>query len=207
MQQNAKAEQAKKDARLAEQFSLFQLNQQRDQVSDVASQEAAERARQGLRERAMIVASGGEFGVTGNTLERLAAASLGQEAYDTGIISANQAAQQLQLTNEETALRLRTQAAISNADASKVGLIGGIGAAAGGALEGYQAGQGLGLQIQDFLPSRRALVDPVNDAVNTGLMTALTAPQIPGTVKNYLKPLEPLNVLYNGYYDQNGRIK
>lgn len=207
LQQNAQAERVKKDANAAYNFNMFQLNQQKDQVVDVASQEAAERARQGLRERAMIAASGGEYGVTGNTLERLAAASLSQEDYDTGIMNANLAAQQLQLNNEEKSLQLRTQAAIANADASKIGLIGGITAAAGGALQGYQAGQGLAEQIQGILPSNRALANTVGSAVNTGLMTALAVPQIPGTIKNYLKPIEPLNVLYQGYYDKNGRIK
>lgn len=149
MQQNAKAEQAKQDALRAKDFSLYQLNQQQAQLTSAAAQEAAERARQGIRERAMIAVSAGEYGVTGNTLERLAATSMTQEGYDTGVLRTNEMNQNTALINERKALDLRTEAAIANADASKVGTVPMLVGAGLGALQGYQTGQGLSAAYQD----------------------------------------------------------
>lgn len=149
IQQNQKAEQVKRDALKARDFSLFQLNQQENQITSAYAHEAAERARQGIRERSMIMVSSGEYGVTGNTLKRLAAVSMTQEDYDTGITRANEMNAKLSLVNERKSLEMHAAAAIANVDASKVGVIPMLAGTALGALQGYQTGQGLSAAYND----------------------------------------------------------
>jgi len=146
--QNAKAKQVKADALDAQSFTMFQLNQNQNQITSQAALETQERARRGLKERAMLANSAGEYGVTGNTLERLMAVSEGQEAYDTGIVRTSETSAYNSLTSERKGVELRTQAAINNADASMIGGISAVSAVGLGAFQGYQTGQALNEQYQ-----------------------------------------------------------
>jgi len=140
---NENADKAKKAAYDAYNRSLNQYQNVANQVTSRGTLEDMERSRQGLKERAMIATSGGEYGVTGNTLARMMNVASVQESIDKGIIATNTENALGQVRNEAASEWYRTDAAMQDAENSKIGFLDGLLMTIGGASKGYQSGQGL----------------------------------------------------------------
>lgn len=118
--QNAAVRREIDNADLAYGINMGLLNDQATQINQQFNLEAAERARQALRERGRLMAAMGEAGIAGNSPMREIANTYLQQSYDLGIIKQNQENALAQNTAQRQSLLQTTQARIADAQAQYV---------------------------------------------------------------------------------------